>query len=538
MKSFLTLVFLAFITIAAKPGYSQELDPSVSNKPWNAWWIAAPNYSGKEYGVYCFRKNIVFDAKPTSFLVHVSADNRYKLYVNGVLVSLGPARGDTYYWNYETIDLAPYFTVGKNTVAAIVWNDAEYRPEAQISIQTGFILQGNTDKEEVLNTNTSWTCIRNNAYQPLAGLGYHNYVYYVAGAGELVDMNKSVKGWMDNSFDDAAWKNATELERGNLKGKTNAFSWMLVPSTLPQTERTVQRIAVVRKALGVTVPAGFPAGKTPLTIPANTSATLLLDQSYLTNAYLSLNFSKGKDAGISLTYAESLFTTLDVAGAKKGNRNEVDGKFFAGRKDSIISDGTQGQTFTTLYFRTFRYIRLIVQTQSEPLVIDDIYGTFTGYPFQFNAKLQTDNPEMQQMLDIGWRTARLCAVETYTDCPYYEQLQYIGDGRIQAMVSLYNSGDDRLVRNMLNQVDHSRLGEGVTLSRHPSFSPQIISTFSLWYIGMLHDYWMYRADNAFVQDKLASEREVLSFFSRYQQPDGSLKNTPYWTFVDWVSDKG
>jgi hypothetical protein len=57
------------------------------------------------------------------------------------------------------------------------------------------------------------------------------------------------------------------------------------------------------------------------------------------------------------------------------------------------------------------------------------------------------------------------------DCPYYEQLQYIGDSRIQALVSLYNSGDDRLVRNAITQMDHSRMAEGITLSRHPSFSP-------------------------------------------------------------------
>jgi alpha-L-rhamnosidase len=31
---------------------------------------------------------------------------------------------------------------------------------------------------------------------------------------------------------------------------------------------------------------------------------------------------------------------------------------------------------------------------------------------------------------------------------------------------------------------------------------------------------------------------VLNFFSKYQQADGSLKDTPYWTFVDWVNDKG
>ncbi len=141
------------------------------------------------------------------------------------------------------------------------------------------------------------------------------------------------------------------------------------------------------------------------------------------------------------------------------------------------------------------------------------------------------------MLDIGWRTARLCAFETYMDCPYYEQLQYIGDARIQAMVSLYNSGDDRLVRNALTLMDHSRIAEGITLSRYPTDLQQQIPTFSLWWIGMLHDYWMYRPDSLFIKEKLPGERQVLSFFERYQQPDGSLKHVPYWIFTDWVDEQ-
>jgi hypothetical protein len=265
---------------------------------------------------------------------------------------------------------------------------------------------------------------------------------------------------------------------------------------------------------------------------------LLLDQTYLTNAYLTLNFSNGRDAGISISYAESLFTSLANYRTKKGNRNDVDGKIFAGRKDSLLSDGSAGQTYTTLYWRTFRYIQLKIKTKDDPLVIDDIYGTFTGYPFRFNAKLESGDTEMQKILDIGWRTARLDAIETYMDCPYYEQLQYIGDTRIQALVSYYNSGDDRLARNAINLMDHSRIAEGLTLSRHPSYSPQIISTFSLWYIGVLHDYWMYRPDSAFIKGKMQGVRSVLDFFGRYQQADGSLAGTPYWTYADWVESKG
>jgi len=536
MRSYLIAILTICSLLLIKPCYSQTADHPILSKPWNAYWIASPDGSGREYGVYYFRKSIDLAAKPSTFIVKVSADNRYKLFVNGTLVSLGPARGDTYYWNYETVDLAPYLITGKNIITSIVWNEAEYRPEAQISLHTGFILQGNTLNEEILNTNNTWKCIRNKAYQPLTGIGYHPY--YVAGPGETVDMNESVKGWMDSNFDESAWANAANMEHGKPKGMSDAFGWMLVPSSIPQMERTTQRIPVLRKADGISAPASFPATKTAITIPANTTVTLLLDQTYLTNAYLTLNCSNGKDATIGIGYAEALFTSLAHYRTKKGNRDDVEGKIFAGRKDSLISDGTPNQTFTTLYWRTYRYIRLRVQTKDEPLIIDDIYGTFTGYPFQFNAKLQTGNPEMQKILDIGWRTARLDALETYMDCPYYEQLQYIGDTRIQALVSYYNSGDDRLARNAINLMDHSRIAEGLTLSRHPSYSPQIISTFSLWYIGVLHDYWMYRPDSNFVKDKLPGVRAVLDFFGKYQQADGSLKDTPYWTYVDWVESKG
>ncbi|HEX2394015.1 MAG TPA: alpha-L-rhamnosidase C-terminal domain-containing protein, partial [Bacteroidales bacterium] len=519
-------------------------------REWDAKWISVPGESPNEYGVYLFRKTIDLKKIPLSFVIHVSADNRYKLYVNEKLVSLGPARGDLYFWNFETVDIAPFLTEGNNIIAAKVWNEGNIRPEAQISWRTGFILQGSTNSENILNTDNTWKCIRDTSYQPLTT----NEVigYFVTGPGEFVDMRKNMKGWKRLAFNDSTWKNAASAfwRGGSPKGLQDAFGWMLVPSSIPQMELSMQRLNSTRESEGVSVPFSFPAQETIVTIPANTKASILLDQGHLTNAYPTMNFSNGRDASISLKYAEALFipakselygtTSGGYMGsdkiAGKGNRDEVKGKIFLGRKDSLISDGTLHQEYTTLYWRTYRYILLDIETKDDPLLIDDIYGTFTGYPFQMNATFATDRTDLQKILDIGWRTARLCAIETYMDCPYYEQLQYIGDTRIQALVSIYNSGDDRLVRNAINLMDHSRIPEGPTLSRHPSFSPQLIPTFSLWYIGVLHDFWMYRPDSLFIKDKIGGTRQVLDFFHRHQQPDGSLINVPYWNFTDWVPD--
>jgi alpha-L-rhamnosidase len=530
MKPYFLSVLLMLALLSAHQTFGQVSQANNPPKQWNAKWIAVPGDNGISYGVFYFRKSIELAVKPASFIVNVSADNRYKLYVNGKLISLGPARGDTYYWNYETVDLAPYLITGKNTIAALVWNEAKYSPAAQISVRTGFILQGNSPAEEILNTNNTWKCIQDVGHLPVPGY------FFAASKGEMVDMRQAVKGdWTAAGYDDSAWREADKIADGRVKGTAWGIDWALVPSSLPPREMTYQRLLKLRGVVGVNVPSTFPGQKAPITIPANTTAILLLDQTFETNAYVTLNFSGGKDAGISIGYAESLYAK-GSKGVIKGNRNEVEGKEFVARIDSLIGNGSQAQSFTTLNFRTYRYIRLIVKTQDDPLVIDDLYGTFTGYPFKRTALFNTDNTEIKEMLDIGWRTARLNAWETYTDCPYYEQLQYIGDTRIQAMISYYNTDDDQLARNALNQMDHSRLPEGVTSSCYPSRGTQVISPFSLWYIGMLHDYWMYRGDNNFIKNKLFGERGVLDFFSKYQQADGSLKDTPYWAFVDWAGN--
>ncbi len=532
------LLLLSVTALISFFSFAQTISDAILKNRWDAQWIQAAPEALHGYGIYHFRKTIRLDSMPARFIVHVSADNRYKLYVNGTMVSLGPARGDLYHWNYETVDIAPYLKKGKNVLASLVWNFGELRQEAQISLQTAFILQGNTAIEAIANTDTSWRCIQNNSYQPI--VPRVNWAYYVAGPGEKVQFDAYPQGWEQPAFDDAGWRSASPIFNGLPKGVFDyTYGWMLVPRPIPQVELTPQRLQKVRSVSGITLPQNFPASRQAFTIPANTVVSILLDQGFETNAYPVLQFSGGKDATIAIGYTEALYTKEgEKVVYQKGNRNDVAGKAFVGVWDTVIADGRKGQQFTTLSWRTFRYVQLNIKTSETPLTIDDLYGVFTGYPFIYNAAFNAGDTVLNKILDVGWRTARDCAVETYMDCPYYEQLQYVGDTRIQALVSLYNSGDDRLMRNAISQIDDSRIAEGITLSRYPSYTPQQIPPFSLWWIGMIHDYWMYRDDPAFVKQFLPGVRNVLAFFSRYQGADGAMHNAPYWEFSDWSEGGG
>ena len=568
-----TFTLVAALMLLAGAGamaqFGPQRDPSapfdLKTDSWNARWISVPGAGAQDYGVYYFRKDVDLAAVPSDYVVHVTGDNRYKLYVNGTLVSLGPAKGDATHWNYETVDLAPYLKAGTNVIAALVYHEGRDKPDSQASVSAGFLLQGEGNAK-ALYTDRSWKCMADKAYSPLR---VNVSGYYVAGPGEQVDMSKTVKGWNTAAVSTEGWQDAAQGQAGapmDLNSSNQGEGHNLRPSTLPQMELTPQRLKSVRLSNGVNVPSGFVEGRAALTVPSNTKAEVLLDQSYLTNAYFNLAFSGGRGAKLTLGYAEALFVPApqqegydlppgmrledipaDVIAqysgrprmqrtVGKGNRDEVEGKIFQGREDILLSDGSRGQSFTTLSWRTFRYVRLQVETADEPLTIDDVYGTFTGYPFTLDAHLDTSDAELQKMLKIGWRTARLCAVETYMDCPYYEQLQYLGDTRIQALVTLYNSADDRMVRNFLYLADISRNSDGITKSRYPTTIPQYIQPYALSYIYALHDYMMYGGDLDYVLDLLPGAEQIIHYFQRYQMDDGRVRKLPGWNFSDWVND--
>lgn len=521
-------ILLSFVsgTLAA-----DEIPERYLRQQWDAHWIDMPGSDGQEYAVYYFRKDIDIQEVPESFPVYVSADNRYELYVNGELVSMGPARCDIEHWVYEQPELAPYLKVGRNAVVAKVWNEGPGKAEAQFSLRTAFILQGASKEAEVLNTDASWKCTRDHSY----GVSKEGQVfgYFVVSPSEKIDMGRRVLDWSSPDYDDSTWVPARRVFPGTPKltvGIDVGKTWRLTPSQLPQMELKPQRFDAVRRSQGIKIPSSFPRKEVAVTVPAGTKVSFILDNKVLTNAFPTVKMRGGAGATLKLVYAEALYNP-DMT---KGNRNEIEGKTLYGRTDVLLADGSEDQSFTSLFYRSFRYVEVQVETASEPLVIEDIYSTFVGFPFEQKASLRSEDPTLQKMMEIGWRTARLCAVETYMDCPYYEQLQYAGDARIQAMISLYNAGDPRLMKNLLTLIDNSRQPEGITQSRYPSVNPQIIPTYSMCQVWMVHDYMMYADDAEFVKSMIPGTRQIISYFERFQNADGSIRNLPNWTFVDWV----
>ena len=167
--------------------------------------------------------------------------------------------------------------------------------------------------------------------------------------------------------------------------------------------------------------------------------------------------------------------------------------------------------------------------------LESLKAWFTAYPFQMKAKISGDIPDLDAIWTTGWRTARLCAHTTYMDTPYWERLQYVGDTRIEALISYVDSGDSRLARQAITSIDDSRVPNGLTQSRYPSALPQFIPTFSLIWVDMLHDYWMYVDDPDLVHATLPHTRGVIDWYTARLRPDGMMGKVGWWEFGDWTS---
>ena len=537
-------IALALVLAAPHGARAQNRAPTIFAGASEAKWIAPPGMHADSFGVFHARRIVELAAGPARFVVHVSADNRYRLYVNGAQVSSGPQRSDAMHWRYETVDLAPVLRVGRNVIAAVVWNWGPNHPVAQHSLRTAFLLQGNGPSESVANTGAGWKLLRDSAYTDVRVTGSDvGNAYYAAAHGESVDGARYPWGWERLDYDDGAWYTVPAAPRdpaivGDVLlhaapgrgGYGDASGWQLEPRDLPPMEETALRFAAVRRATGVPSSDGFIRGGEALVVPPNTHATLLLDYARTTNAYTVVETSGGTGSALTLTYAEAAF---DSAG-NKGNRNDVDGRRIRGIHDVVRPGGGERRRFQTLYWRSGRYVGLDVQTGAEPLRIHDVSGIFTAYPFVERGRFTSDLPWLADMWRMNWNGARIGAFETYMDTPYYEQLQYIGDTRLQALISLYVAGDDRLVRQAIVHFDDSRLPEGITTSRYPSELQQLIPPFALIYVAMVHDYQMHRDDPAFVRTRLAGIRGILDWYGRRVDSTGMLGPMPYWNFVDWA----
>ena len=487
-----------------------------------------------------------------SIRIHVSADERYQLYVDGQMEGRGPERGSEQAWFYETYDLD--LSARQHTFVAIVWRLGEIGPQAQTGLAAGLLLEVEGPFGEMLSTRSAaWET------KQVDGVTFSLPTFSSINPAWFVEPIQTTDGgtypWGIERGEGDGWEATTVRHEDILAPFGLQAVHVLSPASLPAqlavpraggqvrhvsqgTWSDVERVPVVPGASLKSEEVIWQAmidGAATLVVPAHTCRQVILDLCDYFCAYPQIELSGGKGSQLTIGWAEALF--IDNSGQTKGQRDEVEGRTFVALcRDIIHCDGGIQRQFEPLWWRAGRYIELLIETGNEPLTVDAFRLLETRYPLEMQSRFSSSDERLDLVTPVALRGLQMCAHETFMDCPYYEQLMYVGDSRLEALTTYVISTDERLPRKSIRMFGLSRLPDGLTQARYPSRDIQVIPPFSLWWIGMVYDYALWRGDRSFLAGLLPCVRGILDGFLGYVQSDNLLKAPQGWNFSDWVAD--
>ena len=525
----------------------------------NSNWIWIPSWSDADKKIprtVLFRKNIKLTEIPQKAELEISADTRYKLYINNDLVEVGPSKGDKSIWFKDHLDITRHLKKGTNILAVIALRYPENPMDGNHGMfrtaTPGLYVKGKittADAQEIsLDADASWKCkINKNVSfvreeERFAPLIVH----------ENTSGNAEIFGWKTSEYDDSKWESAkpyinVEIHQavspGNLQERT-------IPYMYRKDHRFTDIMAVSKSVHSQEKWQEFIEGKTALEIPSDTEEIVEISAGEEMTGYISLVLSVGKSADITLTYAEAYVQEEHVGPdhvALKKDRLDQKNGHLEGYQDNyhVAGLGTQDEPeiYEPFWFRTFRFVQLHIKTGAEPLTLQHFDYQETGYPLEVSTSVKTSDESLSDIWEISERTLRRCMHETYEDCPYYEQLQYVMDSRTQILYTYSVSADDRLARKCIDDLARAQRYDGLLNCSYPNCNPNIIPGFSIYYILMIYDHMMYFGDRKLVEKYMPTVERILQFFEEHLSEKGYVGKTgglimeeAFWSFIDWAQE--
>lgn len=513
----------------------------------SASWIHHELAYSKDISFVQFRKRFTVGDNGADFEIDVSADERFYLMLDGKFVARGPNRGTVDNWQYQSYRLK--LDKGEHVFSAVVWSTTKAAPLAQLTNGGGFILKASGEYDEKLTTGkTDWevgvlTNPKSLGNGQCWGTGSQ---FEITGTGMYDEIPKKwekaivVRG-------EAGYKDKTVPYR-NWGLKT--LGWMLFPAQLPDQSEYHIRPGSVRAVSEGDVSTNahvYVESETrgallnsfnalikqsePLMIPANSRvrAAWNLDNYYC--AYPVLTVKGGKGARIKFGWAES---TRDASTFRKANRDAIAGMFLRTFGDVFVSDGRERAVFSTPWFRCGKWCEIDIETQDEPIVLEDVLLIESRYPLELQCKFECEDLTLDPIRTICARAMQMCSHEMLFDCPYYEQQMYPGDTRVQLNVLSAMSHDDRIIKRAIELYSLAVRDDGMCPFNWPTRGVQEGASYTLCYLCMYGDYVMYHADKAWLKARIPSMRMSMAGIEQYENEEGLLENLPGWNFMDWV----
>lgn len=431
-----------------------------------------------------FRKKFHTEKYKTA-VMKITADDYYKLYINGSFVTQGPSSGYPSSYYYNEIDVSDYLRSGENTIAVHtyyqglinrVWVSGDSRQMMWLELSV--------DGKNMLVSDESWLCRNHSGYSACGIVGYDTAF------NECYDANSKEDGFYRTDFDDSDWEFARIYKNAD---------YTLVKQPTKQLSIYEIKPRLVRK----------------------TSSGLFCDFGQEVAGYISLRAKGNKGDEVAIRSGEEIDSSGNVRFEMRCGCEYEDKLILSGKEDD----------YPQFDYKAFRYAEIIAP---ESVEIISVGATVRHYPFNRVNDYKTDNEKLKSVLRLCRNTVKYGVQEGFIDCPTREKGQYLGDATVTARAQVALTGDTELMKKtILDFCETSKVCKGIMAVSGSSFM-QEIADYSLQLPAQIS--WVYSVDGDidFLRKTEPYVTGMLEYFKSYMNSDYLLeKVSEKWNLVDW-----
>jgi len=506
-------------------------------------WIWPDNHHWDIHNSYAlFRKAFDLPKIPAQAPLFITADQSYQLYVNGLYVNRGPARGFQSHWPYDRVDIRPFLRKGRNVIAIRAHNPGFSNFQYITQGFAGLLVSAKWGQTRIVSDKT-WKARRQIGINP-AALPASFQLF----CQEHIDLRIEDPNWSQPDYDDDSWISPVAEhpwngmpwysleERGLplLEEKEISSSSCIgsAQGRCTQDYRTTRDVTRTRHAEGLAHHKWECPGE-EITVPKtgrHRYRSYLIDfgRTEVGSLGLQIHGAKGGEIIDSLHVETIDQRTLTPHFTPDRHCRMAFGHRVACR------EGDQTHVFYHAF--GFRYMVLTVRDSQQPLNIRISLRT-ACYPLEQKGEFHSSDAGLEKIWKTCAWTQKVCSLDAYVDTPWREQAQWWGDARVQAKNTFFFSGDTRLFRRGIAQIASQLTPEGLTYGHAPTLAHScILPDFTLvWMITLWDYYWQTGSLEPFLthQETILG---ALRYFEGRTDPRTGLVgyDDRYWLFLDWT----
>jgi hypothetical protein len=505
--------------------------------PDGAFWIGSDHPFDLSEAYINLRADLDLAEAPHSAVLHLTADSRYRLWVNGVFVGRGPERSWPASMAVDAREITTLLRPGRNHLAVQVYSPGHSHFAHVHRAATGALGWLEVDGAVALRTDRNWRARRDLSWSPQVP----RVSIYGTGA-ELRDMALA-EDWQ--TADASAWAQARTVQTA-----TGPIWAALRPRATPLLEEEVRALPLPwQTRLGPTPPdtpdphqdlrAAFAAcspGPVPATLVPGQTAIWVFDLGSSRSCVAGASLTASGGERLTISYAEKL---------QNGDLLLPDPASYCRMRPTdraTLRPGRQEVEGFTL--RGGRYLIFRLDAVAEVTPAPSFHARLPSCPLTERPLTKAGNATLDAVAQMCRRTVLACLQDGFVDSIWRESSQWLGDVVAEAFALQGISDDARPLRFAIDMAAEGAAPDGILPSVLPGDVPAyVVTDYNFSWIELLALYRAHpgaRDGKAVIAQHWPVLTRLLTRFDDDLGPDGLIRSQPgRRLFLDWsAQDRG